>query len=251
MNDVLGVIPARFASTRLPGKPLADIAGKPMIQWVYEKTASALPHVVVATDDQRVLEAVRGFGGNAVMTRADHANGTLRCLEALEQWQITSGKTYRAVVNVQGDEPLMDPQQIATLVQALEGVSFATLAMPVINPEDLTNNSEVFVVFDKHMRALYFSRAVIPVVRGVDRSAWMQHTTFYKHIGLYAYTPEALKQFTQLPPSALETTESLEQNRWLEAGEFIRVGITHHDSIPVDTPEDLERVRNLMRKHTP
>jgi 3-deoxy-manno-octulosonate cytidylyltransferase (CMP-KDO synthetase) len=251
MNDILGVIPARFASTRLPGKPLADIGGKPMIQWVYEKAASVLEEVVVATDDPRVLDAVQAFGGKSVMTRPDHANGTLRCLEALELWQAQTGKTFAAVVNIQGDEPLMDPGQIAELVQALEGTSFATLVMPVVNPEDLHSNSEVFVVFDQHRRALYFSRAVIPVVRGVDREDWMKHTTFYKHIGLYAYTPEALRRFTQLPASALETTESLEQNRWLEAGETIRVGLTHHDSIPVDTPEDLERVRKLMRKHTP
>ena len=247
MAKLLGIIPARYASTRLPGKPLADILGKPMIQWVYEKATQALAEVVVATDDERVMAAVQQFGGKVVMT-GDHPNGTSRCLEALNLYEKQTGQTFDGVINIQGDEPLLEPSQLAELAQAMADAPFATLVMPVVNPEDLLNESEVFVVFDAHKRALYFSRAVIPTLRGQPRDRWFGQIPFYKHIGLYGYTRAALEKFITLPSSLLETSESLEQNRWLEAGETLRVGITHHDSIPVDTPADLERVVKLLQK---
>ena len=246
MPTLLGIIPARYASTRLPGKPLADILGKPMIQWVYEKASQALEHVVVATDDQRVLDAVRSFGGRVVMTD-DHPNGTSRCLEALNRYEAETGLSFDGVINIQGDEPMLEPSQLTELAHAMADAPFATLVMPVVNPEDLLNESEVFVVFDAHHRALYFSRAVIPTLRGVPREKWFGTIPFYKHIGLYGYSRAALEKFITLPASVLETSESLEQNRWLEAGEVIRVGITHHDSIPVDTPADLEKVVKLLQ----
>jgi len=245
----LGIIPARYGSTRLEGKPLADIHGKTMIQWVYEKAAKALPDLVVATDDERIFKAVNKFGGNAVMTSTDHNTGTNRCLEALRKVSKESGTTFDAVLNIQGDEPMLEPEQLLTLMDCFKNpaTELATLVIPVTDSYDLENNSEVFVTFDKNMKALYFSRAVIPVVHTVPKGEWMDKTTFFKHVGLYGYTGKALEEFASLPQSRLETTEKLEQNRWLENGGIITVGVTHHQSVPVDTPEDLERVRQLLK----
>jgi 3-deoxy-manno-octulosonate cytidylyltransferase (CMP-KDO synthetase) len=248
LMEFLGIIPARYGSTRLEGKPLADINGKPMIQWVYEKARLALEHVYVATDDHRVFDAVESFGGNAIITSADHTTGTNRCLEALETVHETQGIAFDVVINIQGDEPMMHPEQIDILTTCFDDprTELATLVVPVTDHYDLDNDSEVFVTFDKNMRALYFSRAVIPVVHGVPKSNWMDHNTFYKHIGLYGYTAAALKEFAHLPQSGLEKTEKLEQNRWLENGGTIKIGITEHQSIPVDTLEDLERIRKII-----
>ncbi|NME70164.1 3-deoxy-manno-octulosonate cytidylyltransferase [Flammeovirga aprica] len=249
MRKFLGIIPARYGSSRLEGKPLADICGKPMIQHVYERATATMSDVYIATDDVRIVEAVESFGGNVVMTSVDHSNGTSRCLEALEIVNQQTGKDFDAVVNIQGDEPLLEPVQLTELMESFDDTTeFATLVLPVVHAEDLINNSEVFVTFDHNKDALYFSRAVIPTVRGVDPKEWMQHTTFYKHIGLYAYTKEALAKFSSLEPTNLEKLESLEQLRWVEHGYKIKVGITEHDSIPVDTKEDLERVRQIMQK---
>ena len=244
----LGIIPARYASTRLEGKPLADINGKPMIQWVYEKARRALNDVYVATDDERIYTAVEAFGGKAVMTSENHTTGTNRCLEALQIISRQTGSAFDVVINIQGDEPMMDPAQIDILKSCFDDpeTELATLVIPVEDASDLDNDSEVFVTFDKNMRALYFSRAVIPVVHTVPRSRWMQHATFYKHIGLYAYTAAALERFASLPQSTLEKLEKLEQLRWLENGGTIKIGITEHQSIPVDTPEDLERIRKMI-----
>ena len=244
----LGIIPARYGSTRLEGKPLADINGKPMIQWVYEKVKLEMDHVYVATDDDRIKNAVEGFGGKVVMTSENHTTGTNRCLEALEIITEELGIQFDVVVNIQGDEPMIDPEQIHTLKQCFDDkeAELATLVIPVTDPKDLMNDSEVFVTFDKHMRALYFSRAVIPVVHGVKRNEWMNKATFYKHLGLYAYTTKALKEFAKLPPSKLEQLEKLEQNRWMENGGTIKIGITEHQSIPVDTLDDLERIRKII-----
>jgi len=245
----LGIIPARYGSTRLEGKPLADIHGKTMIQWVYEKAAKALPDLVVATDDDRIFKAVISFGGNAVMTSADHNTGTNRCLEALRKVSKQGGTNFDTVLNIQGDEPMLEPEQLLTLMDCFKNpaTELATLVIPVTDSYDLENNSEVFVTFDKNMKALYFSRAVIPVVHTVPKGEWMGKTTFFKHVGLYGYTAKALEEFASLPQSHLETTEKLEQNRWLENGGVITVGVTHHQSVPVDTPEDLERVRQLLK----
>lgn len=249
MRKFLGIIPARYGSSRLEGKPLADICGKPMIQHVYERATQTVSDVYIATDDIRIVEAVESFGGNVVMTSVEHTNGTSRCLEALEIVNKQTGNNFDAVVNIQGDEPLLEPVQLKELMESFdETTEFATLVLPVVHEEDLHNNSEVFVTFDHNNDALYFSRAVIPTVRGVNPKEWMQHTTFHKHIGLYAYTKEALAKFSSLEATRLEKLESLEQLRWVEHGYKIKVGITEHDSIPVDTKEDLERVRQIMQE---
>lgn len=244
----LGIIPARYGSTRLEGKPLADIKGKPMIQWVYEKVKIELEHVYVATDDERIKNAVIAFGGKAVMTSKNHSTGTNRCLEALEIIDAELKMAFDVVINIQGDEPMIDPEQIRTLKNCFDNplTELATLVIPVTDPIDLENESEVFVTFDKNMKALYFSRAVIPAVYGVERNNWMDHATFYKHLGLYAYSAGALKEFANLQQTTLEKLERLEQNRWLENGGHITIGITEHQSIPVDTLEDLERIRTYF-----
>lgn len=248
--NILGVIPARYGSTRLEGKPLVDICGKPMIQRVYEQSKKVLDHVVVATDDKRIEEAVKAFGGNVVMTSKEHTTGTNRCLEAYEIVQKDSDVNFEAVINIQGDEPLLEPEQIRCLVSCFEDpkTELATLVMPVANEGDLFNESEVFVVYDKNKRALYFSRSVIPHIRGVHKTKWLQHHTFYKHLGMYGFTTDSLKEFAEMEQTKLELTESLEQNRWIENGGVIKIEITQHDSIPVDTIDDLEKVRRIVSR---
>lgn len=247
--NFLGLIPARFGSTRLEGKPLVDIHGKPMIQRVYEQASKAIQHVYVATDDERIEQVVRGFGGNVVMTSKNHSTGTNRCIEALDKVNSLTDLQFDAVVNIQGDEPLLEPSQLNELIACFDdkATRFATLVTPVRRVDDLFNESEVFVTLNKQQNALYFSRSVIPFVRDTHKSKWLSKTTIYKHLGLYAYTGEALKEFATLSPSNLEELESLEQLRWLENGGTIKVGITMHDSIPVDTIDDLERVRDMFK----
>ena len=246
----LGIIPARYGSTRLEGKPLADICGKPMIQHVYERASKAMKDVYVATDDERIAEAVKSFGGNVVMTSAEHNSGTNRCLEAYEKIAAATGKVFDVVINIQGDEPMVEPAQLNELMNCFDNpaTELATLVAKVTDSSDLLNKSEVFVTFDKNMKALYFSRAVIPEIKGADKSEWINRTEYYKHIGLYAYTPDALKRFANLPQSNLELTEGLEQNRWLENGYSIHLAITRYESAPVDTKEDLEKIRKIMCK---
>lgn len=248
-KKILGVIPARYQSTRLPGKPLADIGGKPMIQWVYEAAKKALPQVVVATDDARIQRAVENFGGQVVMTAADHFNGTSRCLEAWELACAAHQTAYDLIVNIQGDEPLLQPQVLAALVACFDvpQTEFATLVTPVLHDSELQNNSEVFVTFNQKMEALYFSRSVIPYLRDVPKDQWLKNHVFYKHLGLYAYTPETLQAFSTQSVGRLERMESLEQLRWLEHGGKIRVAITEHSSVPVDTPADLDLVRAMVQ----
>lgn len=248
--NILGVIPARYGSTRLEGKPLVDICGKTMIQRVYEQAKKVLEHVVVATDDIRIEEAVKAFGGEVVMTSTDHTTGTNRCLEAYETVQKESELIFDAVINIQGDEPLLEPEPVRCLVSCFDDpkTELATLVMPVSNEGDLFNESEVFVVFDKNKRALYFSRSVIPHIRDVHKTKWLQHHTFYKHLGMYGFTTNSLKEFANLEQSKLELTESLEQNRWLENGGVIKIEITQHESIPVDTIDDLEKVRRIINE---
>jgi len=247
-KEFLGIIPARYGSSRLEGKPLLDIVGKTMIRRVYELCSEVFENLYVATDDERIVAEVKSFGGKVVMTAVEHVNGTARCLEAAERVFQLEGKTYDAIINIQGDEPLVDPEQLRDIIACFsdDKAEMATLVIPVTDAADLENESEVFVALDKNHNALYFSRSVIPFVRGVARKEWLAHARIYKHLGLYGYTLQALKDFSSLPVSFLEKTESLEQNRWIEEGRKIKVGITQYDSIPVDTAEDLEKVRKLI-----
>ena len=239
----IGIIPARYASTRFPGKPLVDMAGKPMIQRVYERVSGLLDEVCVATDDNRIADAVRNFGGNVVMTSAEHQSGTDRCQEAF----LKIGKPFDVVINIQGDEPFIQVSQIELIKSCFEdkNTQIATLVKP-FSPDDdfettLFNPNSPKVVLNKQNQAIYFSRSVIPYVRGVEHTEWLKTTVFYKHIGLYAYKSEVLEEITKLPQSALELAESLEQLRWIENGYTIKAGITHEETIGIDTPEDLEK----------
>jgi 3-deoxy-manno-octulosonate cytidylyltransferase (CMP-KDO synthetase) len=244
---ILGVIPSRYASTRLPGKPLVDIGGKSMVQRVVEQArlCGALDAVVVATDDERVAEHVRSFGGDVVMTSPAHPSGTDRCFEALE---IMGRDRFDAVVNIQGDEPFIVPEQIDELCACLAapGVHIATLAQVVTDDRDLDDPGEVLITTDVHLNALYFSRAAIPFLRDAGNGPRHERFSYLKHVGLYAYTSDALATIVQLAPSALEKAEALEQLRWLENGLPVRIGLTTHPSFCVDTPADLEEARKRV-----
>ena len=236
---VLGVIPARYGSTRFPGKPLAMIGGKTMIRRTCEQVLkSSLDAVVVATDDRRIFDEVMSFGCQAVMTRADHPSGTDRCREAFDLME----EAFDAVVNIQGDEPFIDPariNQVADLIRR-DDTSIATLAEPITSVDALDNPNVVKVVFDNNGFALYFSRHPLPFVRGVEHSQWLDEAAYYRHIGLYAYKASTLRAITALSPGRLEQAESLEQLRWLENGYPIRVGVTTpQPTIAIDTPQDL------------
>lgn len=244
---LLGIVPARYASSRLPGKPLVDIGGKSMVQRVVERArlAKGLHAVIVATDDERILDHVRGFGGDAVLTSPDHPSGTDRCWEALERY---GANGVDGVVNIQGDEPFVLPDQIDELCAALArpGGTIATLAQVVADDRDLDDPGEVLITTDKDMNALYFSRVAIPHLRQAGPGPRHAQFRFLKHVGLYAYTTEALRQVVQLPPSPLELAESLEQLRWLENGLRVRIALTAHPSFCVDTPADLEEARRRV-----
>jgi 3-deoxy-manno-octulosonate cytidylyltransferase (CMP-KDO synthetase) len=246
MSMILGVIPARYASSRFPGKPLVDILGKSMIQRVYEqaKKSGKLTDVVVATDDERIFNHVKKFGGQAIMTEVNHPSGTDRCFEALKK----SGKEYSYVINIQGDEPFIDPSQIDLLAGVCDGkTELATLMIPVDSHEVLFDTGEVKITMNNKHEALYFSREVIPHIKGVDKKEWHKHFPYYRHVGMYAYRADVLKQITTLAPSSLEKAESLEQLRWLENGFKIKLAITDFDSHCIDTPEDIEKVIRLMK----
>lgn len=245
---VIAIIPARYASTRFPGKPLAMLGGKTVIQRVWEQVSRVIDDVAVATDDRRIADAVEAFGGRAVMTSPDHRSGTDRCYEAC----CKIGGEYDVVVNVQGDEPFIAPSQIRALAACFddERTDIATLVKPFA-PSDgieaLENPNSPKVVLDSESRAVYFSRSVIPYLRGVERSEWLARHTFYKHIGMYAFRCEVLREVTSLPQSSLEKAESLEQLRWLENGYKIGVGITDVETVGIDTPEDLVRAEEFLR----
>lgn len=243
-RQFVAIIPARYASTRFPGKPLAMIGGKPMIQRVFEQVSKALDIVYVATDDDRIYDCVVGFGGKVVMTSANHASGTDRCAEAAKLVTKEIGREIDVVVNVQGDEPFIEPEQIELIKSCFsdESVSIATLIREVKDGEELDNPNQVKVVKAINGDAIYFSRSVIPFIRGVDPKEWATKHTFYKHLGIYAYSPNVLFKLTSLPKSTLESAESLEQNRWIENGFKIRTAITEYSSIGIDTIEDLQRV---------
>ena len=243
----IGLIPARYASTRFPGKPLALLAGKPVIQHVYEQAVKVLDAVYVATDDERIYNKVMEFGGKAVMTSTEHHSGTDRIEEALEK----VGGDFDVVVNIQGDEPFIAQSQIETLCHCFEDetTQIATLGKPFECIEAVENPNSPKIVVDNRGYAMYFSRSIIPFVRGVERQEWLKKYPFLKHLGIYAYRTEVLKAITRLPQSSLELAESLEQLRWLENGYRIKVGITNVETVGIDTPEDLQRAEDFIRSH--
>lgn len=245
----IGIIPARYASTRFPGKPLAEIGGKTMIERVYKQARKALDHVYVATDDQRIYDAVGQFSGRAVYTSRHHKSGTDRCTEAIGIIENKEKISFDIVINIQGDEPFIHPSQIQKLMNCFSDpeTQIATLVKPFTSKNDLFDPNKVKVIADKHMHAIYFSRAVIPFLRNIDRQdEWLSNHQFYFHLGIYAYKKQILTRITELPPSELEMAESLEQLRWIENGLKIKLVLTEHDSsIGVDTPEDLEKIRKL------
>lgn len=241
----IGIIPARYASTRFPGKPLALLGGKPVIQHVYEKVAAVLEAAYVATDDERIYDAVKSFGGQVVMTRTDHKSGTDRIEEAIEK----IGGEWDVVVNVQGDEPFVAKSQLDTICHCFDDptTQIATLGKPFESMEAVQNPNSPKIVVDNMGFAMYFSRSVIPYVRGKEESSWLTHYPFLKHLGIYAYRKDVLRQVTQLPQSSLEIAESLEQLRWLQNSFKIKVGTTDVETVGIDTPQDLERAEEFLK----
>lgn len=243
----IGIIPARYASTRFPGKPLAMLGGKYMIQRVWEQVSKVLDSVVVATDDSRIYDAVIGFGGKAVMTSTEHRSGTDRCFEAYQK----AGSGEDVIINIQGDEPFIQPEQLQAIKACFddESAQIATLVRPFDKNrpfEQLQNPNTPKVVVDARNNACLFSRSVIPFVRGVEPSQWPAKTQYYTHIGMYAYRADVLGEITRLPQSRLELAESLEQLRWLENGYKIKVGYSDCETIGIDTPSDLENAERLL-----
>ena len=241
----IGIIPARYASTRFPGKPLALLGGKPVIQHVYEKVAAVLEAAYVATDDERIYDVVKSFGGQVVMTRTDHKSGTDRIEEAIEK----IGGEWDVVVNVQGDEPFVAKSPLDTICHCFDDptTQIATLGKPFESMEAVQNPNSPKIVVDNMGFAMYFSRSVIPYVRGKEMSSWLTHYPFLKHLGIYAYRKDVLRQVTQLPQSSLEIAESLEQLRWLQNGFKIKVGTTDVETVGIDTPQDLERAEEFLK----
>lgn len=245
----IGIIPARYASTRFPGKPLAVLDGKTVVQRVYEQVQGVVDRAVVATDDQRIFDHVRSFDGEVIMTSAQHKSGTDRCYEAY----VKSGETFDVIINIQGDEPFIQPSQLETIKACFNdsATHIATLVKPFTVTDGfaaLENINSPKVVVNKQMQALYFSRSIIPYQRNKDKQEWLKGHTYYKHIGLYAYKADVLKEITSLPQSSLELAESLEQLRWLENGYTIKVGVSEVETIGIDTPEDLEHAKEVLEK---
>ena len=242
----IGIIPARYASSRFPGKPLAILDGKPVIQRVYEQVSDILEETYVATDDQRIFDCVTSFGGKAVMTRNDHQSGTDRIEEAMEK----IGGNYDVVVNIQGDEPFIQKSQIETVKSCFddETTQIATLGKPFTSIDAVANPNSPKIVVDNRGYALYFSRSIIPFVRGIEPKDWLQKYPYLKHLGLYAYRREVLSEITQLPQSSLELAESLEQLRWLQNGYRIKVGLTDVETVGIDTPEDLVKAEIFLKE---
>lgn len=238
---VIGIIPARYESTRFPGKPLVDIAGQTMIQRVYHqaKHTSSLSEVVVATDDERIYQHIKSFAGNVVMTKNTHQSGTDRCAEVIKSVQ-----GFDIAINIQGDEPFIDPQQIDLLVSCFENTQteIATLVRKIKTFDELTNENKPKVVLDKYGQAIYFSRQPIPFLRGETIENWLNKRPFYNHIGIYGYRVDILRQLSELPISDLELMESLEQLRWIDNGYKIQTAVSNHSNDSIDTPEDLELI---------
>ena len=245
--NTIGIIPARYNSTRFPGKPLINIGGKTMIRRVYERCTLSLNNVIVATDDKRIRKEVEGFGGHAIMTSPDHKSGTDRCAEAITLYQKSCNKPVDVVINIQGDEPFLDPAILSHLSKSFidPKIRISTLVKKITNKKEIFDPNLPKVVIDKNGMALYFSRSPIPYVSNIEKTKWAVEYPFYKHIGIYAFRKEVLMELTQLPFSSLEQAESLEQNRWLENGYRIHIEETEHESISIDTPEDLEKINNM------
>lgn len=242
----VGIIPARYASTRFPGKPLAVLGGKPVIQRVYEQVQDCFDELYVATDDERIAACVSSFGGKVVMTSENCKNGTERCLEAYRNLNLSCD----VIVNIQGDEPFIQRRQVEALMACFD--SSATDIATLVKPFDKEDGIERLecpnspkVIFNEDGFAIYFSRSVIPYLRGIEKDKWLDNHTFYKHLGIYAYRTDVLEKITTLPQSPLEKVESLEQLRWLENGYKIRIGITDIETVGIDTPEDLERAKEF------
>ena len=236
--EFIGIIPARYASSRFPGKPLAVLGGKPVIQRVYEQVAAILNTVYVATDDERIYNTAIAFGGQAVMTSPDHKSGTDRIAEAVRK----INGNYDVIINIQGDEPFIQSSQIETLTQ------IATLGKPFTSLEALQNTNSPKIILDNRGYAMYFSRSVIPFIRGAESADWLARYPFLKHIGIYAYRVSVLAEITNLPQSSLELAESLEQLRWLQNGYKIKVGLTDVETIGIDTPADLQRAEDFIKR---
>ena len=243
----IAIIPARYASTRFPGKPLAILGGKPVIQRVYEQVTTVLDEAYVATDDERIYNKVQEFGGRVVMTSPNHKSGTDRIEEAVQK----IGTDADIIINVQGDEPFIHPSQIEALIKCFDDptTQIATLGKPFDNDADISlldNPNSPKIVVDNNSFALYFSRSIIPFIRGVEHNQWLGKYPFLKHLGIYAYRTQVLHEITRLPQSSLELAESLEQLRWLQNGYRIRVGTTNIETVGIDTPEDLQRAEDYL-----
>lgn len=242
----IGIIPARFQSTRFPGKPLVILGEKPIIQWVYENAKKALDDVYVATDDERIYKAVETFGGKAVYTSPNHQSGTDRCAEAAQK--VAKQMEFDVVINIQGDEPFIRPEQVEGLKACFNfpETEIATLIKPITNAIEITNINRPKVVINKNMEAMYFSRSSIPFVRDSKPEEWINRNEFYSHIGMYAYRYDILLELTRLPIGVLEKAESLEQLRWLENGYRIKTAKTLFENMGIDTPEDLENAKKFL-----
>jgi 3-deoxy-manno-octulosonate cytidylyltransferase (CMP-KDO synthetase) len=244
--NVLGVIPARYESSRFPGKPLVDIVGKSMIQRVYEQCSksTSLSKLIVATDDQRIADHVISFEGNVILTSSKHQSGTDRCAEVAN-----NSPEFDILVNIQGDEPMINPNQIDLLCKCFENpqASIATLVKKISSNEELFNENTPKVILNKNNEAILFSRTAIPFIRGKAREDWIEHYTFYKHIGIYGFKTKTLKNLGNLPLSGLESAEALEQLRWIENGYRIHAAITDEESQAIDTPQDLEKLLKMIR----
>lgn len=244
--NFIAIIPARYASTRFPGKPLAILGGKTVIERVYEQVQQVLEAVYVATDDERIYDAVKAFGGQAVMTSANHKSGTDRIAEAVKK----IGGDYDVVVNVQGDEPFIQPEQIETLCHCFDDPStqIATLGKRFTDMAGVENPNSPKIVVDNRGFAMYFSRSVIPYIRGAEQETWLEHYPYLKHLGIYAYRTKVLEEVTHLPQSSLEVAESLEQLRWLQNGYRIKVAETEFETVGIDTPEDLQKAEEFLNR---
>lgn len=247
---VLGIIPARFASTRFPGKPLAMIDNKPLIRLVYDQASKMLDNLYVATDDERIERVVSEFGGKVIMTSTAHKSGTDRCAEALETIQKIKNYSPDIVINIQGDEPFIKPQQINLLIESFrdKDVEISTLIKEISGEEELKDPNIPKVVISENGNALYFSRSLIPFIRNKSDMQLMETLQFYKHIGIYGYRADILKELSKLQPTDLEIAESLEQLRWLQKGYKIRTSISKWDSIGIDTPADLENAKVMLKR---
>ncbi len=249
IQKVLGIIPARYESSRLPGKPLIRIGEKTMIQHVYDRSLSAVDFLIVATDDERIFREVESFGGKVVMTDKSHRSGTDRCKEAAQIYASSTGEIFPAIINIQGDEPFIEVDQIKQLKQLIlePQTAIATLVKRIDSEEELFKSSIPKVIFTTDFRAIYFSRHPIPFYQSANTSKWLSLHPYYKHIGMYAYKTEVLNEISNLPMGKLEIAESLEQLRWIENGYSIKIGITEYDTESIDTPADYERVLNHFK----